>query len=204
MRSPVSALDHLRLGLVALALLPTFAHADAFEDAVMAELNHVRTNPAAASRELDRYATDAGIRGLSRASRASIQDAYAVDEAIDFLREQPPLPALKDDRRLAAAAGDHVLAQGPTGGVGHGAAGSMGGRLRGHGVFAGMSGEAIAYGQETPDDVVRQLVVDYDVPDRGHRSLIFSRGYSVAGVACGPHAQYGRMCVIDFAGAFPR
>jgi hypothetical protein len=201
----VSAFEPLRLGLAALAvLLPSIACADAFEDAVMAELNHVRTDPASASRELDRYAMDAGIPGLSRASRGAIRDAYAVDEAVDFLRAQPPLPALKDDRRMAAAADDHVRSQGASGAVGHGAPGSLSERLHGHGVFAGMSGEAIAYGQETPRDVVRQLVVDYGVPDRGHRSLIFSRGYSVAGVACGPHPAYGRMCVIDFAGAFPR
>lgn len=191
------------LSLCALFALPAAVHADAFEDAVIAELNHVRTNPAAAARDLDRYAMDTGISGLSRASRVTIQDAYAVDEAIDFLSSQAPLPALRDDRRIASAADEHVRAQGATGAVGHDAPGRLGARLRGSGVFAGMTGEAISYGQQNPRDVVRQLLIDYGVPDRGHRSLIFSRGYSAAGVACGPHATYGRMCVIDFAGAFP-
>ena len=167
----------------------------------MAELNRVRTDPREMAAELSRYARE---NGISRTSNASNYDPYAVEEAIDFLERQTPLKALEHDRRLTGAASEHVEAQGRTGQIGHGAAGSLGRRMQSHGVWAGMSGEAISYGQRTPRDVVVQLVVDYGVMDRGHRNLIFSKGYSVAGVACGAHAQYGGMCVIDFAGAFPR
>lgn len=191
----------LCLGLAILAAQPPAAHANAFEDAVMAELNRVRADPGELAAELSRYARD---NGISRASNASNYDPYALEEAIDFLERQPSLKALERDRRLADAALDHVEAQGRTGQIGHGAPGSLGRRLQGHGVWAGMSGETISYGQQTPRDVVVQLVIDYGVMDRGHRGLIFNKGYSVAGVACGAHAEYGRMCVIDFAGAFPR
>jgi uncharacterized protein YkwD len=189
------------LGLAILAAQPLAAHATSFEDAVMAELNRVRADPRELAAELSR---DARENGVSRASNASNYDPYAVEEAIDFLERQAPLKALERDRRLADAASDHVEAQGRTGQIGHGAPGSLGRRLQGHGVWAGMSGETISYGQRTPRDVVVQLVVDYGVVDRGHRGLIFSKGYSVAGVACGAHVEYGRICVIDFAGAFPR
>ena len=104
---------------------------------------------------------------------------------------------------MAAAAQDLARAQGPTGAVGHGAAGGLGTRMRSQGVWAGMSAETISYGQPTPRDVVAQLVVDYGVPDRGHREVIFDQGFQVAGVGCGKHAAWGAMCVIDFAGAFP-
>ena len=191
----------LCLGLAILAAQPLAAHATSFEDAVMAELNRVRADPGELAAELSRYARD---NGLSRASSASSYDPYAVEEAIDFLERQPSLKALEHDRRLANAALDHVEAQGRTGRIGHGPSGSLGRRLQGHGVWAGMSGETISYGQRTPRDVIVQLVIDHGVMDRGHRNLIFSKGYSVAGVACGAHAEYGRMCVIDFAGAFPR
>jgi len=191
----------LCLGLAILAAQPLAAHAASFEDAVMAELNRVRADPGELAAELSRYAQD---NGLSRASQRSNYDPYAVDEAIDFLERQPPLKALEHDRRLADAASDHVVAQGRTGEIGHGAPGSLGRRLQGRGVWAGMSGETISYGQRTPRDVIVQLVIDHGVMDRGHRRLIFSKGYSVAGVACGAHVEYGRICVIDFAGAFPR
>ncbi len=167
----------------------------------MAELNRVRADPRELAAELSRYARD---NGLSRASRASNFDPYAVEEAIDFLERQPALKALERDRRLANAASDHVEAQGRTREIGHGAPGSLGRRLQRHGVWAGMSGETISYGQRTPRDVIVQLVIDHGVMDRGHRGMLFSKGYSVADVACGAHAEYGRMCVINFAGAFPR
>lgn len=197
----VRAFAPLCLGLAILAAQPLAAHANAFEDAVMVELNRVRANPGGLAAELSRYARE---NGISRASTASSYDPYAVEEAIDFLERQPSLKALEHDRRLANAASDHVAAQGRTGQIGHGASGSLGRRLQGHGVWAGMSGETISYGQHTPRDVIVQLVIDYGVMDRGHRNLIFGKGYSAAGVACGAHAEYGRMCVIDFAGAFPR
>jgi uncharacterized protein YkwD len=198
----VRAFAPLCLGLSILAACPVAVQAATpFEDGVMAELNRVRADPAELAAELSRYAQE---NGVSRASRGSDHDPYALEDAIDFLQRQAPLKALEHDSRLANAASDHVDAQGRTGDIGHGAPGSLGRRLRGHGVWAGMSGETISYGQSTPRDVVIQLVIDYGVMDRGHRQLIFSKGYSAAGVSCGAHAGYGRMCVINFAGAFPR
>jgi hypothetical protein len=197
----VRAFASLCLGLTILAAQPLAAHATPFEDAVLAELNRVRADPRELAAELSRDARD---NGLSRGSHASSYDPYAEEEAIDFLQRQPPLKPLERDRRLADAASDHVEAQGRTGEIGHGAPGSLGRRLQGHGVWAGMSGETISYGQRTPRDVIVQLVIDYGVMDRGHRGLLFSKGYSVAGVACGAHVEYGQVCVIDFAGAFPR
>ena len=49
--------------------------------------------------------------------------------------------------------------------------------------------------------MVRQLVVDSGVPNRAHRKDLFGAAFQTGGVACGPHADYGAMCVIDFAGA---
>jgi uncharacterized protein YkwD len=129
------------------------------------------------------------------------EEPGAVSEAIAFLERQAPLPALKADRRLDAAAREHAQAQGPRGDVGHGAAGGLGARLRAAGVFAGMSAENISYGHDDARTIVRQLVIDSRVAGRGHRRNIFSSGYSAVGVACGGHRQWGAMCVIDFAGA---
>jgi uncharacterized protein YkwD len=46
------------------------------------------------------------------------------------------------------------------------------------------------------------LIVDDDVPDRGHRQAIFNPDYTQAGVAFGPHPLYNWVCVVDFAGSF--
>jgi hypothetical protein len=54
------------------------------------------------------------------------------------------------DRRVAAAARQHTQTQGARGDVGHGAAGALGQRLRGQGVWAGLSAENISYGLDDP------------------------------------------------------
>jgi hypothetical protein len=193
MREVWGALAALAIGLAA----PVAASAGSFEDQVMDELNRVRADPSGYARYLQRERAENGLANDERG------DPRAFSEAIDFLKGQRPLPPLQDDGRLASAAAEYARTQGPGGGVGHGAAGGLGRRIQAKGVWAGLSGETISYGQSTPFEVVRQLVIDFGVPDRGHREMIFDRSFQAAGVGCGRHAAYGAMCVIDFAGAFP-
>ncbi len=170
---------------------PSLAHAADLDAEVLAELNYVRAHPADYARELRRAPEWAFDQ----------EEPGAVEEAIAFLEHQQPLAPLKGDRRLGAAALEHVRAQGPRGDIGHGVAGSLGIRLRAAGIYAGMAAENISYGYDNASQVVRQLVIDSRVAGRGHRRNIFATGYSAAGVACGGHRQWGSMCVIDFAGA---
>lgn len=177
--------------LVVVLLLPALAHAADLDDAVLDEINYARAHPADYAREL-RRAPDWAFEQ---------EEPGAVEEAIDFLERQRPLPPLKVDRRIGSAALEHVRLQGPRGEVGHGAAGSLGLRLRAVGVYAGLSAENISYGYDDARQVVRQLIIDSRVAGRGHRRNIFGASYTTAGVACGGHRQWGAMCVIDFAGA---
>ena len=193
MRNPAA---FLALALSVLILAPQAAFAGGFDDEVLAEVNFARAHPADYANEL----ID-GLRGRDDGSSLAYEDRDAVEEAIDFLRRQPPLPALQPDGRLAAAARAHTSAQGPRGEIGHGAQGSLGQRLQRNGLWAGLAAEDISYGHDTARDVVRQLIIDSGVPNRGHRNNIFGRAYQLAGVGCGAHSVYGSMCVIDFAGA---
>ena len=178
------------------------AHAESLGDGVVHELNLARTDPAAYARVLEREAESA----RSSASSFAYEDRDALEEAIDFLQGQRPLPPLRANNRLNAAALDHAVAQGRTGGFGHiGVDGaSLNDRLHRHGVWAGLAAEDISYGYRTPRDVARQLIVDSGVPGRGHRNNIFEAAYQVVGVGCGRHARYGALCVVDFAGALVR
>jgi uncharacterized protein YkwD len=206
MRARVSACLGLLLAPVLLFAAPHPARASSFEDAVLAELNHVRAHPQAYARELRRqeiaearYGDEPrGYGGMAQ------EDPDAVEDAIDFLMRQRPLPPLARNPRLAAAARLHAARQGPTGDVGHGPPGSLGQRLQREGLYAGLEAESISYGQRSPRDVIRQLVVDSRVPNRAHRMDLFSHAYQAAGVGCGPHAEWGSMCVIDLAGAIMR
>lgn len=168
-----------------------------FEEEVLAVINYARTRPQAFARSLREadadpyYATWAGA------------EPGAIDEAVDFLMRQPSLPPLRWDERLGAAARGHADAQGATGQVGHrGPDGdTFSQRLQRAGFYAGLTAEGISYGQTSAEDVVRQLIVDAGVANRGHRRDIFGGNYQAAGVGCGGHARYGAMCVIQFAGA---
>ena len=178
--------------LILMATSPA-AVAGEHEAEVLAEINFARTRPQAYAQRL-RHEVAYG-----RADAYS--DPRDLAEAVDFLMRQSPLPPLARDRRLEAAARDHAERQGASGEEGHGPPGALGRRLRGEGLFAGLTAENISYGPLDAREVVAQLIIDSGVPSRGHRHNIFGRGYQAAGVACVEHRRYGGMCVIDFAGA---
>ncbi len=176
---------------------PLAARAATPDSELLAEINFARTHPQEYAVRLEREPVTAWERSLAEPA-----DAAARAEAIAFLRRQAPLAPLDADQDLAAAAREHVTAQGPAGRTGHddpdGA--PFDARLRRHGVDAAAEGENIAYGPERPADVVRELIIDSGVASRGHRHNIFAAGFEAAGVTCGPHRDYGTMCVIDFVG----
>jgi len=170
------------------------------EYAVLAELNRARTNPASFARSLREQRPFYRGKLFSRPGAAvylTEEGVAPVDEAITFVSgatvELPLLPASV----LTAAAVDHQVEQRDTGTVGHvgpdGSTPSERVRRRGGNVYVG---EVIAYGSTDPADIVRQLVVDDGVADRGHRRLLFDPALRYAGVSCGSHPVYRYMCVV--------
>jgi len=202
---------HLPASLTALALafamaaagLPSVAWAGEVDDAVLAEVNFARTHPQDYARRLMLQPVSDWEHALGPDTRSADPGAFA--EAVEFLMRQTPLPPLGRDEVLAAAALEHVEAQGPAGEIGHdGQDGErFDARLRRHGLQAKVAAENIAYGPSNPGDVVRELIIDSGVASRGHRRNIFHPELATAGVACGPHRDYAAMCVMDFAGPPP-
>lgn len=174
------------------------------EAAVLAEINRVRTNPQAYADELREYRRRFdGLIVYDDEFPAGIltnEGVAAVEEAIAFLDGQAPLLALDEGQVLALGAADLVADQALSGRIGHvsGSGAWPGDRVKQHGgdVYVG---EVVSYGHGVAKGVVRQLIVDDGVARRGHRALLFARGYRYAGVACGPHHRFGAMCVVDMA-----
>jgi uncharacterized protein YkwD len=189
----------------ALALLAPMGSASAatmIEQQVLAALNQARADAAAYARSLQQYRTFFHANlvrypGLD-ADIETQEGVKAVDEAIAFLADRAPLQPIQSSTLLGASAGDLVTDQSGSGDTGHegGDGSSPGDRARRHGGGAYVA-EVIAYGPVDAADVVRQLIVDDGVADRGHRNILYSPELRFAGVACGPHPEFRTMCVID-------
>ncbi len=173
---------------------------------IVAEMNRIRAAPPAYARELEQYRARFHGRIMRQPGEPfdliTVEGVRALDEAIAALRQQPALPPLASAPALAWAAADHVRDQGPSGLEGHDARDGTTplDRVLRRGVRPYVVGEVIAYGPRTASAVVRELIIDDGVADRGHREAIFDPSFARAGAACGAHARYGLMCVVDLAG----
>lgn len=175
-----------------------------FERQIFEQLNEARTRPAAYAKALRTYRTY--FRGnmlrypQQTADLETEEGVAAVDEAIAVLTGQAPLAPVANAPLLALVAADHVADQAKSGDVGHDGSdgGGPGDRAtrRGGGAFVA---EVIAYGPVDAVDVVRQLIVDDGVADRGHRGILYSPELRFAGIACGSHPEFRTMCVIDLS-----
>ena len=175
------------------------------EAGVLDRINYARQHPREYARHLRDYRSY--IRGGILFLPGDENGVYtreghaSVDDAIAFLERQAPLPPLTEGQVLSLAARDHADEQGWSGSQGHvsGDGASPGERVkrRGGDIYVG---ESISYGFDDADDVVRQLIIDDGVPDRGHRKLLFDRDFRYAGVGCAQHRRLRHLCVVDLSG----
>jgi hypothetical protein len=174
---------------------------------VVAEMNRARANPNAYSDSLRNW------RRQFRGTKARLAPGFflqtkegvvAVDEAIKVVENTGTAPKLRIANGLSRAARDHVLDQGPHGTLGHTGSNRSNPfeRINRYGRWYKAAGENISYGANTATAVVRDLVVDDGIPDRGHRHNVFRTDYQLAGVACGYHKTYKIMCVITYAAVY--
>jgi uncharacterized protein YkwD len=174
--------------------------------AIIHEMNLARQSPRlyATFLEQTRQSYAGRVRLMPGSVRLCTHEGVrAVDEAIRFLRRARPLPSLALSPGLCLAAADHCREQ-AGGAVGHHGCdgGDPGSRISRYGVVAQGWAENIAYGQRSARAIVAAFIIDDGVRGRGHRRNIFNPNYNAAGAAYGPHARYGTVCSIDFAGGY--
>lgn len=137
-------------------------------------------------------------------SLVTVEGVPAVDEAINFLRNQKSLPPLAASKGLFLAAKDHAHDLASKNLSGHqGSDGSMpDARVERYGDWEGSIGETVAYEVSTARLLVISLIIDDGTPNRGHRRNIFDPSYKIAGISIAESASNGTRCVVDFVGGF--
>lgn len=121
-------------------------------------------------------------------------------EAINFLNNQNPVPTIGWDDKLAKAAQDHATDLGKNAMTGHIGSdkSTPAQRIMRYGSPNTFAAENIACGATAGMDVVTQLIIDDDVPNRAHRFTVYNPAIKLAGVFCGPHPTFRTCCIIDY------
>ena len=171
---------------------------------IAADLNALRADPSGYARHIEaripRYRGKV-LRLPGQIALRTAEGAAAAREAVRTLRTAKPVGFLQLSNGLSRAAADHVADIGPKGLMSHdGSAGEdMQGRIARYGARFDYLGETISFGPSEARAVVIDLLVDDGVPGRGHRKILLDPRFRFVGAACGSHAVYRTMCVLDFA-----
>lgn len=177
------------------------------EQDLLAEINQVRAHPGTYATYLENLKPlfkGKEYRAAGRPALTTAEGWAAVDDAIKFLRAIKPLPPLTASTGLSLSAQIHVKDQSRSGSTGHTGSNSsmIEQRVKPFGTWQGAIGENLAYGNESARERILTWLIDDGFASRGHRRRLLSTDYKVAGLACGPHPQFGGMCCLTLAGGF--
>lgn len=194
---------------------PSKVDTSQLERLIADEINSARTDPAAYADKIDRMIKQQWFTKTYRNGDSQLcftlpgedtqgydvpgeseEFARDVDEAIAFLRAQPPLPALAWAKGLSLAArslASDANSDTHTGGDGSSHLDRM--------ARFGSGGRAENLGTgNTAFAFVSLCIVDYTVPDRGHRANIFNKDVTHVGIGCHcfPQTQDGEWTTSAF------
>ena len=183
---------------------------DQFENQVIIELNKVRLNPAKyAEDKLARLVHNYDGKLLNIDGKIPIRTQEGKKALLDCLRDMKqakPLPPLSPSQGLSQVAQILLKEQQRSGRIGH--IGNRGStpqsRVEKIGTWTGELSENITYGNDSPQMVVINLLIDDGVPNRGHRKNILNPKFNEVGIAAGSHPKYKQMCVMEMAGGFQK
>jgi hypothetical protein len=173
------------------------------EPGILKALNQFREHPAAyvaVLRQQRRYHHGDLLEIPGHLDLLTREGVRPLDEAIATLQPMhESLGRVALSTGLSRSATDHVLETGPQGRVSHG---DFEKRIARYGTWSGVVGEDISYVPRDAREVIVELLIDDGVANRGHRKSLLDPRWRYAGIACGFHARYGTMCVVDLASSF--
>lgn len=167
------------------------------------EHNKVRANPSSYIEKLENSIKYFRGEVIMRPGEDPIQTAEGKEaflNAIEFLKNQQPVPAMILDERLSQACKDHTEDIGPKGVASHeGSNGnSVSDRIEKYCEWDGSCCENIDFGTKQAENIIINLLVDDGITDRLQRLNLFNPDLKFFGVAVGKHKDYGTMAVMNY------
>jgi len=174
------------------------------EQALVRELNKARTNPAAYADVLERerrpYFDGKNLKlPGSNVILVTEEGQFAVDDAINFLRNEKPLPPFSVSVGMTKAAKEAIAEIGPKGDT---SCESIQ-KFEKYGRFEQEAVEIASFGTSDAKEIVVRFLVCDGSPDRVQRTYIFEPIYKAIGVAVGAHnSAYKTMACLNFTKMF--
>jgi uncharacterized protein YkwD len=178
------------------------------EKQVVIEINMLRVDPPAYAinylQPLRRYYQGKILQYPGETAIQTTEGTRALDECIKELMSTKARKALSPKKGLTFAARDQAKDQARTGATGHTGSdhSTAAERMNRYGKWNLSAGENIDYGNSQARRIVISFLIDDGMPSRGHRKNLLDATFNFIGVAVGPHPTFGRMCVLDLAGAY--
>lgn len=127
-------------------------------------------------------------------SNGLAKDSY-VTSLFSTLKKTKKITPLKPAEDLYKSAEDHAVDSGKKGSIGHQ---NVKTRFKKYASQYDETAENCDYGSDQALDIVMSLLIDQDVPDKGHRENILDKVFKSVGVAIREHKKYDWNCVMDF------
>jgi uncharacterized protein YkwD len=186
---------------------PTATGLSQAEWELLTEINQARANPGVYASYLENlkpFFRGKEYQPTGHRPLTTQEGWTAVEDAIKFLRATKPLGPLTASNGLSLSAQVHVKDQGGAGTTGHKGTNNslIEQRVKPFGNWQGAIGENLTYGNDSARERVLTWLIDDGFASRGHRKRLLSSDYKVAGLACGPHPEFGTMCCLTLAGGF--
>lgn len=179
---------------------------------ILVETNALRANPAAYAQKLialRQYYHGNWVALPGQPRQEVVEGVAALDEAIAVLQSTAPLPLLAASNGMNQGARDHAADLGEKNMVGHYGSDNSDPfvRISRYGKWdatpGNVAGENISYGYYASAEWhVIQLLVDDNVPGRGHRETLLKPDYRSMGAACELHPTFNIVCVMTYASEY--
>ena len=174
------------------------------EEEIFKEQNELRKNPKSYIKKLENSLNFYQNNILFKENEIPIptyEGIEAVKEAINFLKNQKPVPELIYSKDISLSCKDLVNDIGPKGLISHEGTEikNIYNRLEKYCDWDGVIAENLDFGFKIPENIIMNMIIDDGDENRYQRQNLFFPDFKYVGIGVGPHRDYGICVVIEYA-----